>query len=424
MENLAIHIDNMSKRYPIGSRATQRNLRETLMDFCLAALRAFRHPLGGLPGLPHGGLAQSGMWALKDVSLEIQRGEIIGLIGRNGAGKSTLLKILSGITKPTAGRAEIYGRVSSLLEVGTGFHPELTGRENIYFNAALLGMQKTQIAQKFDEIVAFSEIGQFLDTPVKRYSSGMYVRLAFSVAAFIEPEILLVDEVLAVGDLAFQKKCLGKMADVSRRGRTIIFVSHQMFAIRSLCQRTVWIDRGQVRQQGPTFEVVRAYEEKLLNASGNLCPVNERPPENIVKTNWQIRRVVLADANGQETCIFSYRSTLHATIEMGGVCRSENYALEFRVYKESGEYACTGVSSLFHDIFFRPGTTRVEIEVGPLILTNGHYTISFRVLTGMRVADEWNHACTFHIVECNPFALRREIRTPVCVVQHRFHALN
>jgi lipopolysaccharide transport system ATP-binding protein len=199
------------------------------------------------------------LWALKDVSFEVKRGEVVGIIGRNGAGKSTLLKILSRITEPTEGYADIIGRVGSLLEVGTGFHPELTGRENIYLNGSILGMKRAEIERRFDEIVAFAEIERFIDTPVKYYSSGMYVRLAFAVAAHLEPEILLVDEVLAVGDAAFQKKCLGKMQEVGREGRTILFVSHNMTAVQNLCQRCVWLDSGRTSEDGPSGQVISSY---------------------------------------------------------------------------------------------------------------------------------------------------------------------
>src|SRR5947199_5773118 len=196
------------------------------------------------------------VWALRGVSFEVKQGEILGIIGRNGAGKSTLLKILSRVTSPTKGEARIKGRIASLLEVGTGFHPELTGRENIFLNGAILGMTKAEIRTKLDEIVAFAEIEKFLDTPVKRYSSGMYVRLAFAVAAHLEPEILLVDEVLAVGDAAFQKKCLGKMSDVAKQGRTVLFVSHNMVAVRSLCRRVLWLEGGQIVESGQSGSVV------------------------------------------------------------------------------------------------------------------------------------------------------------------------
>jgi lipopolysaccharide transport system ATP-binding protein len=199
-------------------------------------------------------------WALKDVSFEVQEGDVLGIVGRNGAGKSTLLKVLSRITKPTVGRVTLRGRVASLLEVGTGFHPELTGRENIYLNGAILGMSRAEIRKKFDEIVAFAEIDRFLDTPVKRYSSGMYVRLAFAVAAHLEPEILIVDEVLAVGDADFQKKCLGKMSEVSRReGRTVLFVSHNMGVVTSLCPTAIWLEGGSIGERGPAREVISEY---------------------------------------------------------------------------------------------------------------------------------------------------------------------
>jgi lipopolysaccharide transport system ATP-binding protein len=226
-------------------------------------------------------------WALKDVSLEVREGEVLGLIGRNGAGKTTLLKILSRITRPTEGWAEIRGRVRSLLEVGTGFHPELTGRENTYLSGSILGMSKREIDRKFDEIVAFAEIEKFIETPVKHYSSGMYVRLAFAVAAHLEPEILLVDEVLAVGDINFQKKCLGKMGEVAKGGRTVMLVSHQMNQIRRLCERVAWVDGGQIRLVGRTHEVASAYESAMVRGElgGNQ---SDRRPTKARFTSWEI----------------------------------------------------------------------------------------------------------------------------------------
>jgi len=261
MSDIAISVENLSKRYRIG-RARQQH--DTLRDSLVAGLRGAGKRLSSLvrgqPSDDRGdGTDGNIIWALKDVSFSISRGEVVGVIGKNGAGKSTLLKVLSRITEPTAGRAEIRGRVGSLLEVGTGFHPELSGRENIYLNGAILGMRRAEIEAKFDEIVAFAEIQKFLDTPVKRYSSGMYVRLAFAVAAHLEPEILLVDEVLAVGDAAFQDKCLGKMSDVARSGRTVLFVSHNLGAIKRLCKRSVWIDYGRIAQLGRTDQVIGAY---------------------------------------------------------------------------------------------------------------------------------------------------------------------
>jgi len=251
-----IHGEGLGKRYRRGLQ-WHPGLRHSLEQLLRSPLASLRRK------------NEETFWALKDVSLEVKEGEVLGLIGRNGAGKTTLLKILSRITRPTTGWAEIHGRVGSLLEVGTGFHAELTGRENTFLSGAILGMSKREIARKFDEIVAFAELEKFIDTPVKHYSSGMYVRLAFAVAAHLEPEILLVDEVLAVGDINFQKKCLGKMGDVARAGRTVVLVSHQLNQIRRLCHRVLWIDAASVRQDGPTHEVTSAYESAMARGESN-----------------------------------------------------------------------------------------------------------------------------------------------------------
>ena len=253
MSDVAIRVENLSKRYRIGGpQARYKTLRDTVMDAAAAPIQRLRRL--GQPTPP-----EETIWALKDVSFEVKHGEALGIIGRNGSGKTTLLKVLSRITEPTEGYAQIHGRVGSLLEVGTGFHPELTGRENVYLNGAILGMKRAEIDVKFDEIVDFAEIEKFLDTPVKRYSSGMYVRLAFSVAAHLEPEILLVDEVLAVGDAAFQKKCLGKMGDVAHEGRTVLFVSHNTNAVCQLCQRVILIESGGIMSDGGAVEVTSTY---------------------------------------------------------------------------------------------------------------------------------------------------------------------
>jgi len=264
MSSSIIKVENLGKRYRIGGsvgRYGYKMLRETIMDIPKALFRRFR-----------GGHAYQDeiIWALKDVSFEVKKGEVVGIIGRNGAGKTTLLKILTRITEPTEGYAEIHGRVGSLLEVGTGFHPELTGRENIFLNGAILGMKRVDIKKKFNEIVAFAEIEKFIDTPVKRYSSGMYVRLAFAVAAHLEPEILLVDEVLAVGDIEFQKKCLGKMGDIGREGRTVVLVSHNMPSIVNLCQCAVLLDVGKVVKDGQVAEVVQYYLATARSAGGEV----------------------------------------------------------------------------------------------------------------------------------------------------------
>jgi lipopolysaccharide transport system ATP-binding protein len=258
----AIRVQDLGKCYRVRQANLQghyRTLRETITELAIAPIRRWQN------GAKNG--HKDEFWALRDVSFEVEPGEVVGIIGRNGAGKSTLLKILSRITKPSRGEVQVRGRVSSLLEVGTGFHPELTGRENIYLNGSILGMTRREIAQKFDEIVAFAEIDQFLDTPVKRYSSGMYVRLAFAVAAHLQPEVLLVDEVLAVGDAMFQKKCLGKMREVGSKDRAVLFVSHNMAAVQSLCTRGIILERGQAVLDGTIEDAVSAYLSSLQTVS-------------------------------------------------------------------------------------------------------------------------------------------------------------
>lgn len=271
MPNTVIRVENLSKKYRIGKLRGYKTFRETIMEkitfpfhrlssiFTKHRANPSTSALSSTLSSPFPSSRSDEIWALKEVNFEVKQGEVVGIIGRNGAGKTTLLKILSRITAPTEGIIKLRGRVGSLLEVGTGFHPELTGRENIYLNGAILGMTKVEIKRKFDEIVDFAGTEKFLDTPIKRYSSGMYVRLAFAVAAYMEPEILLVDEVLAVGDVEFQKKCLGKMKDVAEGGRTVLFVSHNMAAIESLCNRALLIDQGRIKLSGQTHEVVSLY---------------------------------------------------------------------------------------------------------------------------------------------------------------------
>jgi lipopolysaccharide transport system ATP-binding protein len=267
MSDPIITVEHLGKVFQLGRLQQPHNtLRDALVDGFSAPFRRLRRKAP-----PAEQESQEILWALKDISFDVQAGEAIGIIGRNGAGKSTLLKILSRITEPTEGRAYVHGRVGSLLEVGTGFHPELSGRENIFLNGAILGMHRAEITQKFDEIVAFAEIEQFLDTPVKRYSSGMYVRLAFAVAAHLEPEVLVVDEVLAVGDLAFQKKCLGKMEDVAKGGRTVLFVSHNMNAVQRLCSSSILLERGRLVAYGNTPEIVTRY---LSSSAGAITPAS------------------------------------------------------------------------------------------------------------------------------------------------------
>jgi lipopolysaccharide transport system ATP-binding protein len=262
MSGTIIKVEGIGKRYRIHHQRTERYtaLRDVITDKVAGIFRPKRRDVAEEPTVED-------FWALRGVSFDVRRGEVLGIIGRNGAGKSTLLKILSRITEPTEGRVELTGRVASLLEVGTGFHPELTGRENIYLNGAILGMTRAEIKRKFDEIVDFAQVDQFLDTPIKRYSSGMYVRLAFAVAAHMEPEILVIDEVLAVGDAGFQKKCLGKIGEVSNEGRTVLFVSHNMLAVTSLCNRAALIDQGRLIASGPSSTVVSNYLKQVATAA-------------------------------------------------------------------------------------------------------------------------------------------------------------
>jgi lipopolysaccharide transport system ATP-binding protein len=266
MGPIALSLDRIGKQYKIGVAGPRyKALRDVLAEW-------MPHRIRRRPKQPAG---SNRFWALKDISFDVQHGEVLGVIGRNGAGKSTLLKILSRITEPTTGRAEIHGRVGSLLEVGSGFHPELSGRDNIYLNGAILGMRRAEIGNKFDAIVEFSEIGNFIDTPVKRYSSGMHMRLAFAVAAHLDPEILFIDEVLAVGDAAFQKKCLGKMGEVAKQGRTVLFVSHNLTAVATLCHKAVWLHQGQVVRMGAAADVISEYlrpENSATSFDASLFP--------------------------------------------------------------------------------------------------------------------------------------------------------
>ncbi|UCG13689.1 MAG: ABC transporter ATP-binding protein [Deltaproteobacteria bacterium] len=310
MNDLAIRVEGLGKQYRIGGEKNgYKTLRDTLSDAAMAPLRRAKKLL---QRQAYGvGEMNESIWALQKVCFEVKWGEVVGIIGRNGAGKSTLLKILSRITEPTEGCAEIYGRIGSLLEVGTGFHPELTGRENIYLNGAILGMKKAEIECNLDEIVAFAEIEKFVDTPVKRYSSGMYVRLAFAVAAHLEPEILLVDEVLAVGDIAFQKKCLGKMGQVAKEGRTVLFVSHNMHAVRNLCARAVLLEEGAKAADGEVDDVVAVYlsgTQEQLEATVHLPPSKSEAP--IVG-----RRLRFLGANGSPKSVFRIREKWQIVLE-------------------------------------------------------------------------------------------------------------
>jgi lipopolysaccharide transport system ATP-binding protein len=308
---IAIRVENLSKKYYIGGKQERyRTLRDTLTDAFVSPFRKIGRLLKG-----HASGAsdlQESIWALKDVSFEVKQGEVIGIIGRNGAGKSTLLKILSRITEPTEGYADIYGRVGSLLEVGTGFHPELTGRENIYLNGSILGMKRDEINKKFDEIVSFAEVEKFIDTPVKHYSSGMYVRLAFAVAAHLEPEILLVDEVLAVGDAQFQKKCLGKMEEVGREGRTVLFVSHNMAMVNNLCPTCIYLATGAIHEHGLTASVIQNY---LSQSDVTKKIVAQEDSPIFTNDDLDIHFFYACDETGKQKNIFKTSENVHFLIK-------------------------------------------------------------------------------------------------------------
>lgn len=307
MSDIAIRVQNLSKLYKIGA-LKQRH--DTLRDHLVEGIKSLFSP--SLPSTLNPQPSDA-IWALKDISFDIKQGDIVGIIGRNGAGKSTLLKILAQITEPTKGRAEIYGRIGSLLEVGTGFHPELTGRENIFLNGAILGMRKTEIRRKFDEIVAFAEVEKFIDTPVKHYSSGMYLRLAFAVAAHLDPEILIVDEVLAVGDSVFQKKCLGKMEEVAGKGRTILFVSHNMAAVTRLCKWGLWLDGGRTQAYANVEDIVARYLASGVQECGEVTFLEK--PQSAPGSEY-IRLSAVRVRNSQGYISASLDTRLPFTIEI------------------------------------------------------------------------------------------------------------
>ena len=341
MSDLAVRVQGLGKRYTIGTRkqSSQPMLRDVLAEALRSPVtmaRGFAHRWRSGPGSEAGARQTSPdhIWALRGVSFDVQRGEVVGLIGPNGAGKSTLLKILARITEPTEGRVEIHGRVASLLEVGTGFHPELTGRENIYLSGALLGMRKTDIDRNLDEIIEFSGISKFIETPVKRYSSGMYVRLAFAVAAHLESDVLIVDEVLAVGDAAFQRKCLEKMEDVHQHGRTILFVSHNMPAVTRLCQRALLISDGTVQKDGPAPEIARSYLFSSLGISAERAwPDPATAPGNHIA---RLRRVRIKAEDGGSVSTVDIRRSVGIEMTYDVLSPGHVLASYYDLFNESG----------------------------------------------------------------------------------------
>ena len=389
MPKPVVSIENISKAYHIGRAVDpHQTFRDTLAGWAKAPLRRWREQAAPTLG------SEEAFWALRDISFEVNKGEVLGLIGRNGAGKSTLLKVLSRITEPTAGRIVLRGRVASLLEVGTGFHPELTGRENIYLNGSILGMKRVEIDRKFDQIVAFSEIEQFLDTPVKRYSSGMYVRLAFAVAAHLEPEILIVDEVLAVGDAQFQKRCLGKMKEVAQGdGRTVIFVSHNMQAISTLTSRSILLKKGRIASAGPTPQVIADYLEDSGAASEAVytAPASPDGPK-ITRVEVDTSEPGNVQANGKP---------MKVIVEITTPRPIEGARLSFHACNTLGEpMIYFWAHDAEHPMCREPGVYRLVCSIPRLRLYMGNYALRLHLkeFAGGREFETLEGVCPFEVV--------------------------
>jgi lipopolysaccharide transport system ATP-binding protein len=396
MGDLVIRSEGLGKRYRIGAlQRGYRTLRETLVDLAKAPYRAARR------ALQHEAKPDDQMiWALRDINFEVRQGEVLGIIGRNGAGKSTLLKVLSRITEPTAGRVRVAGRVGSLLEVGTGFHPELTGRENIYLNGAILGMRNAEIDRRFDEIVAFSEIEKFIDTPVKHYSSGMFLRLAFAVAAHLTPEILLVDEVLAVGDERFQKKCMGKMESVGKEGRTVLFVSHNMNAIQRLCQRVILLEEGKIRADGETSEVISEY----LNADRSEAECKEWSDPALAPGDEtaRLKRVRLLNHHNALCSSFEIREPVQIEVEYWAFNPEHPFMPILLIHNENS--ICVLESAANHDPAYdgktrRRGIYRSVCKIPGNFLNEGMYTVDVlvRVLVPRRYFIRESNLLSFRV---------------------------
>jgi lipopolysaccharide transport system ATP-binding protein len=378
MSRTVIHVKGIGKRYRLGQRERYHTLRDVLAR---VMSRPIRRRLGWNSREGSGNTGAEYVWALKNVSFEVGEGEILGVIGRNGAGKSTILKVLSRITRPSEGYADIRGRVGSLLEVGTGFHPELSGRENIYLNGAILGMKKREMDSKFEEIVAFAEVEKFLDTAVKHYSSGMYVRLAFAIAAHLEPEILLVDEVLAVGDVGFQAKCMGKVGDVAKGGRTVLFVSHQMNQIRRLCQKAIWFDGGLVRRMGAAPEVVNAYEQAM--SAGE--PDRDQDPE-APRVKARFLRWELAEPRAPASNILDWHGpvTVRFLVQVNEPLRDAHHGIA--LYSSDRQLMWgTAVDKLRLDV----GTQQLVYSLPMLPLRPAAYSWRVTLFDEDRLVDDW-----------------------------------
>jgi lipopolysaccharide transport system ATP-binding protein len=392
MGKIAIEVAGLGKEYHIGGpQKSYHRLTDQVADMVAAPFRRAHKLLRGQAS----GAAEldETMWAIKDISFQIKAGEVVGIIGRNGAGKSTLLKILSGITEPTQGYADLYGRIGSLLEVGTGFHPELTGRENIFLYGAILGMGKTEIDRKLDEIVAFAEVDKFLYTPVKHYSSGMYVRLAFSVSAHLEPEILLVDEVLAVGDMSFQRKCLGKMDDVAQEGRTVVFVSHNMGLLQQLCERGIFLQHGTVHTDGTITEAVDAYLQTLEQAEA--LDLSERTDR---KGQGKVRLIGAEVTNGSSAILrtgYPARFVFQVDRLVPGI------ACNFNVYDTIGQPVTSFQSRVRGpEDSSDPGNgMKFVCELDELLLLPGRYRVDVAIIGDNRLQDFMEAATVFEVAE-------------------------
>jgi lipopolysaccharide transport system ATP-binding protein len=395
MSSDAITIAGVSKRYAIGRSLQATNFRESIVSMIGAPFRRLQHLAG------RNSSETADFWALNDVSFGVAVGDVVGIIGPNGAGKSTLLKILSRITPPTRGYIDLDGRVSSLLEVGTGFHPELTGRENIFLNGAILGMLREEIRRKFDAIVAFAEIEKFIDTPVKHYSSGMYVRLAFSVAAHLEPEILIIDEVLSVGDLHFRNRCLGRMRDMRDEGRTVLFVSHDLTSVRQLCTRAILLTAGRVNMDGTPDEVTRTYEQMNRDPSCGNAGAAERvhPPPR-----YHLRRVELRNQSGAVTRRFDAGDVMDIHLWASGRAPENSFTAEFKLLDDGDDVISFGTANPMRATYYNAGQCHFVCRLGPLPLTEGTYSFSFTVgVWNEERWDFWEKAISFEIERCDVF---------------------
>jgi lipopolysaccharide transport system ATP-binding protein len=410
MGEYSLRVMDLGKRYTLGGEAVYQ-VRDALMSAITYPIRAAGRLFRANGHAPTAHKPNT-VWALRNVSFDVRKGEVVGIIGRNGAGKSTLLKILSRITDPTEGGADLYGRVGSLLEVGTGFHQEMSGRENVYMNGALLGMRKSEIDDRLDEIIAFAEVEDFIDIPVKRYSSGMYMRLAFAVAAHLEPEILIIDEVLAVGDAAFQKKCLGKMGDIAKHGRTVLFVSHNMAAVQSLCQRVVLLDHGRVAEVGPAQPIVQQYlsasslderHDREGDGSAHVTAIRIEPADNerIIRTGSRLKLTV--EYRSEKPIMYPNFTACVYDMNNNGIYLFDSDATGGLPDQLPAKGAVTCVSE-------------------PLNITPGRCYVNIALRRGGSLADSVEYAAYFDVEPHDIYGSGRvpDRSTALCVLQHKW----